>query len=258
MDLSTYRKGGRLVLSKNDIEYIASSVLRDFKPQALKEPMALSADEFIEQYLGFKIRYEHITNNQSILGMVTFSGGRMIVYDAETDGIREIFVDEKTVLIDSTLLNEDKRGRYEFTGFHEGGHCVLHAPEKVHPDQIGMFSSDRAETIICRTSDALARGGTPQKKTDGDWIEWQADYFSACMKMPRIRVREVAIESLRSIGINRDSISAYDKDTYEECDEYLPCLISETFVTSKAAARYRLQELKILKQHSDFLDLYDI
>lgn len=45
-DLQRYRKGSRLMLSKRDIETIADAVLQDFKPQALKDPIALSADEF--------------------------------------------------------------------------------------------------------------------------------------------------------------------------------------------------------------------
>lgn len=248
-ELQRYRKGGRLILSKRDIENISVAVLKDFKPQALKEPVALHADEFIEQYLGFHLRYECLTNNESILGMVTFTGGNIYVYDRENDGIQEIYVDKNTVLIDVGLLGEDKIGRYEFTGFHEGGHCILHAPE-ISEGQMSMFEAPDTGTIICRSGETFYG----MQKSDDDWREWQADYFSACMKLPRNMVRSVAIECMRNIGIVKDSISKYDKDVYNECCEFLPDMIAETFMTSKTAARYRLEELKIIRKDKDLFD----
>ena len=239
-DLQRYRKGSRLMLSKRDIETIADAVLQDFKPQALKDPIALSADEFLEQYLGCHLRYENLSNNGSILGMVVYNGGKLIVYDKDNDNIEEIFLRGKTVLIDNLLLAEEQRGRYEFTGFHEGGHCILHQPETVS----GFF--DHRKTIVCRTSETFAR--FKNLTTDEDWAEWQADYFSACMKLPRRIVRMVAIDAMREIGVEKDCVTSYERDVYRECCEYLPRLIASIFTTSRTAAKYRLMELKILKE----------
>ena len=58
--------------------------------------------------------------------------------DKDNDNIEEIFLRGKTVLIDNLLLAEEQRGRYEFTGFHEGGHCILQDVYK-RQEQIAEF-----------------------------------------------------------------------------------------------------------------------
>lgn len=253
LDLEKYVKHGHLILSKRDIQAISEAILKDFKPEALKTPTAISADEFIENYLQFNLRYEDITHNQSVLGMVTFSGGNMAVYDKDNHDIQNINLDKNTILIDNSLLGENCVGRYEFTGFHESGHCILHSPKECKFSQISFLETIENSNIICGINNFAK---TIYTKTQNDWKEWQADYFSACMKLPAKQVRAVAIESLRSIGIQKDSVCVYE-DSYTECSDYLPCMVADLFSTSKIAAKYRLQELKILKTNQDFFDLLD-
>ncbi|MEW8333882.1 MAG: ImmA/IrrE family metallo-endopeptidase, partial [Candidatus Thiodiazotropha sp.] len=66
-------------------------------------------------------------------------------------------------------------GRYYFSVGHEIGHWRLHRQYLRNADgQAAMFTDREPEpTVICRTS---------QKKAP---VEWQADYFSSCLLMPR-------------------------------------------------------------------------
>lgn len=178
--------------------------------------------------------------------MVVYNGGKLIVYDKDNDNIEEIFLRGKTVLIDNLLLAEEQRGRYEFTGFHEGGHCILHQPETVS----GFF--DHRKTIVCRTSETFAR--FKNLTTDEDWAEWQADYFSACMKLPRRIVRMVAIDAMRGIGVKKDCVTSYERDVYRECCEYLPRLIASIFTTSRTAAKYQVDGTENIKRKTRSAD----
>lgn len=254
IDIAKYRRGKKLILSREQINGIAERYIQDFKPEALTVPMPLDADEFIEQYLGYKMRYAYLTHNQSILGTIVFNGGQLKVYDAENNNVKKIHIEPETILIDNTLLAEENRGRYEFTGFHEAGHSILHKPEAVDSNQMTMFEMAKPSIIICRNTVGL----TPpsRDRTDEEWKEWHADVFSACMKMPRKTTKEVAIQALRDLSISTDCIIQRDPDSAYICEEILPSAVADFFGTSKKAAKFRLQELRIIKVDRDILDMF--
>lgn len=254
LDIGQYRKGKKLILSREQINSIAEMYIKDFKAEALKTPTPLEADEFVEQYIGYKMRYEYLSHNQSILGTIVFNGGQLTVYDAEKENIKKVHIDPETIIIDNTLLEPESKGRYEFTAFHEAGHSILHKPIMVDENQFSLFEMTKPQIIICRNTTGIA---IPSKsRTDEEWREWHADVFSACMKMPRIPVREVAIQALRDAGIQSDCVVQHDSDTLFVCDELLPSAVADFFGTSRKAAKIRLQELKIIKVDRDILDIY--
>jgi len=78
----------------------------------------------------------------------------------------EVAVDR---LLDPTVFPE-KEGRFHFTVAHEAGHWELHRHI--------YFRSRRRPVVMCRTSGARL----PK--------EWQADFFAACLLMPRYLVRD--------------------------------------------------------------------
>jgi hypothetical protein len=239
--LSRYRKGGELILSKKAIETIACFCLQLFCPNALKEPTPVFADEFIENFLQYNLRYEHLSNNHSVLGTIAFRAGELTIYDAEHNDIMPITVDKHTIILDKDLTEEGNKGRYEFTGFHESGHAILHQPEIVDydiPDGI----------ISCRnTAEGINTSLAPGKKTPTEWREWQADYFASCMKLPRWAVTRFAREFLRSIGHMQGTVTVRDNETEILANEILPEAVADFFVTSKQAARIKLIELRIIK-----------
>lgn len=61
-----------------------------------------------------------------------------------------------------------------FTCAHEAGHWVLHRPYAL----AGAYGDAKDRAIVCRLRDAR------------EPIEWQADYFAACLLMPEEEVRQ--------------------------------------------------------------------
>ncbi len=72
------------------------------------------------------------------------------------------------------LLDDRSEGRMCFTCAHEVAHWILHRPFVKTANR----SSPEGDAIVCRSVDA--------KKP----IEWQADFFAACLLMPEAEVRE--------------------------------------------------------------------
>lgn len=106
----------------------------------------------------------------------------------QTDIFGAIWVDKEIILIDQSL-NPNKSpsmlGRYHFSVGHEIGHWRLHRTYVANEtDQAPLFETHSQPTVMCRSS---------QRKKP---IEWQADYFSSCLLMPRGRVHDVWSEEL--------------------------------------------------------------
>jgi hypothetical protein len=98
-------------------------------------------------------------------------------------------------------LNEDfqalhkNEGLYQSTVGHEVGHWVLH----INPDEAeGAIAQGElfppqiidSPIFLCKTVDEQK---IYQKvdRTQSDWREWQAQYFSSCLLMPRFKIEEV-------------------------------------------------------------------
>ena len=95
-----------------------------------------------------------------------------------------LLVSHETVLIDGRLDPErhpSRYGQYRFTLGHEIGHWCLHRKSAVDARVRYPILPGRLNTaIVCRSG--------PKKER----MEWQADYFSACLLMPRDQVYDDA------------------------------------------------------------------
>jgi hypothetical protein len=70
------------------------------------------------------------------------------------------------------------QGRYRFSVAHEIGHWRLHRPYVAKdPNRAALFDAPSEPTVVCRTSQ------------ENEPIEWQANFYSSCLLMPRRRVR---------------------------------------------------------------------
>jgi hypothetical protein len=122
------------------------------------------------------------------------------------DVMAAIWFDSKTIRVDVRLdpTNKPQRlGRYRFTLGHEAGHWRLHRQHYVEdPNQEKLFDGRGQPAFICRSS---------QKPP----AEWQADFFSACLLMPRDVVRRewqdwrgnldaVALQQLPAMSVSND------------------------------------------------------
>jgi Zn-dependent peptidase ImmA (M78 family) len=100
----------------------------------------------------------------------------------QADILGAIWVDKEIVLIDRSLdpkENPSMLGCYRFSVGHEIGHWRLHRSYVAKDaNQTSLFDGPSEPTVICRS-------GQPKES-----IEWQADYYSSCLLMPRRRMHD--------------------------------------------------------------------
>ena len=240
LDLKSLRDAdGQLRLSKEHINMLALRCIADYNPEALKTPMPVMAEEIAEIHLGYDLRYEYLTHNESILGTIAFNAGTIPVYDPKRHDVKYINVKAKTMLFDRALTSQ--RGRAEFSIAHEVGHAVMHPPGIVDYGNINGI-------ITCRNTAAELNVSMPNfsRVTPLGRREWQADYFAACLKLPKIPVITYARECLRKEGHGMGIVRVMNKNDYKLA-ELLWTKTANFFVTSNQAARIRLQELQIIR-----------
>jgi len=114
-------------------------------------------EDIIERSLGLRLLYEDL---EKMFG--------------SKDVLGATYVESKVICINERLFEHSSEGRLVFTCAHEAGHWVLH---RRYVDAEGGDNS-KDEAIVCRPRDAKAP------------IEWQADYFAACLLMPEKEIRE--------------------------------------------------------------------
>jgi Zn-dependent peptidase ImmA (M78 family) len=139
-------------LPKKRIHEKAQRVITDYESETgnqVAPPIPL--EDIIERGLNLKracIEFEDDTIGSDVLGAT--------------------YVSERLVCVNAKLLQRRHEGRLNFTWAHEAGHWILHRKFVVaerRSDSVGA-------KILCRTEDS--------KKP----MEWQADYFAACLLMP--------------------------------------------------------------------------
>jgi Zn-dependent peptidase ImmA (M78 family) len=175
----------------------------------------------------------------------------------QPDILGAIWIHKEIILIDRSLNPEENPsslGRYRFSVAHEIGHWRLHRCYVAKDaNQTSLFDVPSEPTVICRSSQAKQP------------IEWQADFFSSCLLMPRRRIhdewkdclgrtRPLLVSDLRP---NRQVMMRAQTLIYEqgrnEADAVDDALfenvakpIARRFGVSSAAMRIRLEKLGLL------------
>lgn len=248
----TFRKGrnGVPILSKQEIDRLAESILSDFKPELLTAPVATPIEEFIELYLNLSLDYAYLSRDKSILGLITFSNGSLKVYD---DSLRpmSIAVREGTVLVDNSLLEVEQTGRCRFTLGHESGHWIFHKHRFQRDDDLPFACVSEAPASVSFRCQSKNMGRISQYnyfQTDEEWMEWQADSFSSAFLMPQSTFRQAADRLLMKLGISAEDMR-YDE--YGTENSKLGLIIEELahiYDVSNQAAAVRLCKLGYLPQ----------
>lgn len=145
-----------------DLEQEANNLLADFarSNSAITTP-PIPVEKILETHLGLSLSIDDLQ-------------GRMKMPDV----LGATYVESREVVIDRRLdpvLEPDQEGRYHFTIGHEIAHWQLHRPYVTsNPNQGELFDDETPRpAIVCR----LKMSKTP--------IEFQADFYSACLIMPR-------------------------------------------------------------------------
>jgi Zn-dependent peptidase ImmA (M78 family) len=135
---------------------------------------------------------------------------------------KRIFLEKGTILIDSTLTEDDDRGRENFTVIHETFHQVLHKRCFAH-----------AKADYTHTTTAKSLGEKRKPKTAIEIIEYQANSCAAYFLMPRNVVLSIYDKFVSG------SISSDSKQSWAIAYKMAP-----EFNVSATAMHYRLEKLK--------------
>ena len=144
-------------ISKEKIALKAMDLMQAFQEMAgysVRPPIPV--EDIIERSLGLRLLYEDL---EKVFG--------------SKDVLGATYVESGVICINERLFEHSSEGRLVFTCAHEAGHWVLH---RRYVDVLGRRS--KGEAIVCRLRDAK------------EPIEWQADYFAACLLMPEKKIRE--------------------------------------------------------------------
>ena len=210
-------------MSKDQINRRAEKLIKDFQTM-LGYPITppIPAEDIIERHLGLRLAYDNL---EKVLGM--------------KDVLGATWVNSRLICINETLFEHSAEGRLVFTCAHEVGHWVLHRQYV----SVQERRASRVEAIVCRARDAR------------EPIEWQADYFAACLLMPEKETREafhkVSGEKKLVLKHERSSIRSSSL-CVEPCVEHWPYIAAATCDAggfsnvSKQAMVIRLQDLGLL------------
>ena len=108
------------------------------------------------------------------------------------DVLGATYVNSRMICINEKLLDDKAEGRLIFTCAHEAGHWVLHRRFV----SVAGRSEGQSDYIICRAKNAR------------EPIEWQADYFAACLLMPEKDVKDTFFEVFGEKSIVLENIKS--------------------------------------------------
>ena len=192
------------ILKREEIDDIAEQFLMDFQPEALRNPMEVDVDGFLERYLGATPDYQYLSHNMIYLGMTVFQDTNSIpVYDPRNNRAEYFSAKANTVIFDTRLVEEaNQEHRYRFTAGHECGHLVFHTPYFERLALIRSLWGVKNEMVMqCLRMD-LPSSKKRELKTDNDWMEWHANQFSGSFLMPKTAVLSVRDDfGTDSIGV---------------------------------------------------------
>jgi len=235
-------------LSEQAIERDAEALLHEYastRGVTVKPPIPI--ENIVEKHLKLRIEFD---DTHKLLGVPRPA--------FDPDILGAIFFPDRRIVIDESLDPEEnpaKEGRYRFTLGHEGGgHWRLHRHLFAKDEaQTAMFGVLAAPSFVCRSSNAKKRE------------EWQADFYSSCLLMPRKLVfaawdavfpdrkqrvlqprtplRHPFVEIPRAI-CSIDLLEVSEKDN-NILDEFVRPF-ADRFLVSPIAMRIRLEKLGLL------------
>lgn len=219
--------------TKKRIELEAQLLLESFAKSRdpIDEP-PIPIEQILEFHLGLGLS---ICNLREALGF--------------EDAVGALCVENREVMVDERLDPErypEFEGRFRFTLAHEVGHWQLHRHIYYH------LRANEEAPIASRLCDAHRR------------IERQADYFAACLLMPRLFVfrwwrsvwgsRVISLDQLQARRqefiddeiVRRRFVPATPAEEDNMIFDRMSLPIAEHFRVSPMAMRIRLEELQLL------------
>ena len=239
------------VLKAKDIEEYAERILADCGVLKLDgsgiEFQPIPLEEIVENVFGIQVSSVDFAD-RAVLGMTLFSNGNILVLSNGRE--EKMHFDYGTILIASDLIDDSgNEGRLRYTLGHELGHRIFHAHTYYDPKEQfdSLFDdSDMSANAIACNRDAIC--GIDRNFADRNWIEWQADYFSSCILMPRKLVwdfwhaddyicDEIELRLQSQAFLAAESVCKIEGRFSE---------FAEAFNVSRQAAAIRLEKLNVI------------
>ena len=217
-------ESGVPILSTDAIEIKAEEVISYFDKKILEVPQRTPLLEYVEK---LHSRYNLIRNYNQSLGRT--KNGSAILGKTQLKPLG--------LFVDASLVNDP---RFNFVLGHELGHVVLH--RSVDIKRTGYEDQDIVDTEIDFVT------GKKILRTPRDWLEWQANYFSSSILMPRISVVTAVVTKQNELGIKKHlgriilEPKAYSLRDYKAVQKHLELVYS----VNSTNVECRLNDLGIL------------
>lgn len=243
------KENGMYILSRNDIEQIATEKLKEYAPSNLEHPMPLKTTDFLERYLGLIIKNKYICDFQSgILGLTVM--GDEVLIPSYDEMFHPVILEETfgTVLITPQLLGNEQLPRRRYTEMHEAAHFLLHRSYFEKCERAAAARTERFDPFIaCRKIEIKNNC----KKTELDWLEYQADALAAAMLMPQHVFISYVSNMFKKSGIQNSYIYVGLYSEKRELQKII-CDVAKTFCVSYQAAKIRMLHLGLIRE-SNFI-----
>lgn len=217
----------RPVYRDETIDTIAYNLLLDKYSFYIQQPIPVDIERIIELE-GYSLQGVSFAD-RGILGSAIFKDTNVNVLDSEGTGeIKTITVKANSILFDE-FEAEKSEVRYRTTIAHELGHMILHK----------KYYTNSTIEIKCR-KDVVDNYDYKELTTRYDWEEHQANWFAACILIPK----DMLIKMIYELVLNFE-IPIPSKLKYISSDEKNRIIdkISTTFNVSRQMAKIRFEKV---------------
>ncbi len=235
------KANGMYVISKNQMDDIATMILEEYMPSVLENPQPVNIENLAEDGMFLTIKNRFITEDNSILGMTAFDDVKGIPCLDDKFHPIEIDLDAGTVVIHSWLLSQGNTARRRYTIAHETSHWILHRTYHSPTNRKFQFRTQKSPYIACR-SESIGQA-KHKLNTDHDWEEWQADSLAAAILMPLRPFFTFVGELLSNHGKQY-----FVENERAECFEVIG-KVANQFMVSKQAAQIRMKQLGYIREY---------
>lgn len=229
--------------SKETLENNAKSLLEQCQKKysyCYNAPVPI--EEIVEDMYGTSPYYIDF-NDKDILGMTAFSDGAI---ECIKDGkVVQQKIKQGQIYISNELALYGNEGRYRFTLAHELGHATHHYVLFQDNDTLSLFENLQNEnnSIICKRQSIETK--QYELVQNNDYIEWQANYFAACLLMPKTAIYNFcrSYTKQNSIFMLNEKYGDFFDDMNKKQKEDFIKDIAKFLGVSKQAIAIRIKEL---------------
>ena len=241
------KKTEALILGKNRLEDYATKYLARHCKEALETPMPLPVDEILQKEK-LTVQEVSLSRNLDVFGCCLLLDGEVEVYDRQKGISKVVSFPAGTILIDPDSEAMYGEGAKRNTLIHEALHWEK---DKTFFEILALknaAASEKLYPIMCRQSETFYEPpeGKKTKENEVKWLEWQAHRLAPRVLMPFEMFKKKALELI-------ESYQNPQNDILPSCDTLIEYL-SAFFIVSRISVKYRLIEVGLLGQISNFED----